>query len=169
MEYSFFTLISSQRKITKKKFSNIKNAFRVSSGAINNGCTFQWQHKHVKLMKQKLHLILTCLCIGWYKHKCFILKTQENISSSDLWRAQTRINFSICLPEESYQLEIPAPQLWNGLTQGFATSNSSGHRARWMLAPSLKSTWGVCVFLCVCCGFPFYFWKLLIIKIRSKG
>ena len=70
----FIMLILSQRKITKNKFSNIKNAFRFSLGAINNGCTFQWQHKHVKVMKQKLHRILTRPCIWWYKHKCLYLE-----------------------------------------------------------------------------------------------
>lgn len=74
MECSVLCSFCPKEKSLKIDFSNIKNAFRFSLGAINNECTFQWQHKHVKLMKQKLHLILTCSCIWWYKHKCFYLE-----------------------------------------------------------------------------------------------
>lgn len=86
----FIMLILSQGKTTKNKFSSIKNAFRFSLGAINNGGTFQWQHKHVELMRQKLPRILTCLCIWWYKHKCFYLE------DSRIFPVLTCENFCSC-------------------------------------------------------------------------
>ena len=90
LECSFICSFHPKEKSLKNKFSNIKNAFRFSLGAINNWCTFQWQHKHVKLMTQKLHLILTCSCIWWYKQSALSWRLKR------IFPVLTCENFSVC-------------------------------------------------------------------------